>query len=162
MKNSWIGEIVFLLALVVFSVIYYFNDISPFSRNTESKYFFIIVFIGLLFLIGLQILKNVIFILKDSASKEKVEEKSPIISGEVIKGILLSRMFFVVVSLLVLIRIIPFLGFFISSFLFLVVVLWRFSIKKLNAIIISAIYSVSVYFIFEILLSIRFPKGILF
>jgi len=151
-----------LLALVVFSVIYYFNDISPFSRNTESKYFFIIVFIGLLFLIGLQILKNVIFILKDSASKEKVEEKSPIISGEVIKGILLSRMFFVVVSLLVLIRIIPFLGFFISSFLFLVVVLWRFSIKKLNAIIISAIYSVSVYFIFEILLSIRFPKGILF
>ena len=162
MKNPRAGEIYFLISLAVFSLIYYFRDISPLSRNIGSKYYFLIIFIGLIVIIGFQVIKNVILILRERSSKKSEDKGITFLSRDGLIKLVSNRMVFVILSLLILIYFIPILGFFTSSFLFLVAVLLRFNIKKKNAIVISAIYSVSIYFIFEILLSISFPKGILF
>lgn len=87
--------------------------------------------------------------------KKQDEEKNPFI------GIEKKQLFFVIISSGLYVVMISLLGYVTSTFLYVLVVLIGFNIKKSNSILISVGFTGFIYILFKMILNVPLPTGLL-
>lgn len=169
-----LGELCLLLTVVVLTVVYYFTDLAPIGTNTDVKVYVVAIMIGLIVFILFQIFK--LFTTNDSSSENvsgedensEGEASNQVISsfGEfvhMIKENLKNKIFMIAGLTIAYFFMITYAGFFVSTFLFIILALVMLDIRsKWMLITIPLGFCISVYIIFGFLLNVSFQTGWLF
>jgi hypothetical protein len=158
MSNNKLGEIIFLICCMIFIVIYFFVDIAPLSKNILIKSYVLAIMAITTVLILFQIVKLSIF--------DKNDDKKPGVStgikenlGQLIK----SKLVILLLMIFVYIALIPYVGFFSMTFVFILGTLWFLGYRsKLFIILIPTIYSLVTYYIFTKYLEVKFTSGLFY
>ena len=115
------GELIFVGGIILYILIYYFTDITPFHSDTHIKSYVLLIMGVLLLLSVVQIIVSV----KDKESRKSLRfEVSEAVTF--FKGPLL----YLVIWSVVYLALIPVVGFFTISFIYIDGVLWFLKIRK--------------------------------
>lgn len=154
MPKKNIGELAFLSMIVLYILVYYFADIAPISRNTHIKSFVLLIMGVLLALVAAQIIAMV---------KDKEFLKTITFQASDLLVLVKDPLLFIILSTLFYLALIPVVGFFVMSFIYIDAVIWFLNIrKKLILVVVPLAYNAIMFFCFEYLLDLQFPKGFLF
>ena len=148
------GELIFLGIILLYTVIYYLTDISPLQSETESKSYVLLIMLVLIALIVTQF----ITILSSSKFLQLIQ-----INAKDILYIVKTQLFYLIICTVAYLVLIPVVGFFVTTFIYIDVVLWSLRIrKKLILLIVPFVYIAIMFYAFDFLLNVRFPRGLLF
>lgn len=107
------------------------------------------------FVLGLLLLFTIILGVKSFISKKHDDKKN------LFQGILPKQFLFIVITCLIYTAVLNIFGFFISTFIYLIVVMMGLKIKIKNACLVSCSFCAIIYLVFVIFLKVPVPSGIL-
>ena len=147
-------NITFLIFIGVFVTIYYL-DVQNLPQP-EEKNLVTFLFLGISIFIVIEIVKSIV-----KGFKNKSDDKNSFLQD--LMDWVKSRQFILVISIVLYVALIPFIGFFITSILFTVVLNFLLESRKLwELTILPIIILIFIYLLFVVLLNINLPRGILF
>jgi len=148
------GELIFPCIIILYILLYYFTDIAPFHSDTHIKAFVLLIMGALLALLALQIVVLLIDREFVHSLRFRVSELFPLVKDQILALVLCTAVYLLLI---------PVAGFFLMTFIYFVVVLWFLNIrKKLVLLFVPLIYNAVMFYIFDYLLNVRFPRGVLF
>ncbi|QXM07060.1 tripartite tricarboxylate transporter TctB family protein [Crassaminicella indica] len=140
-NNLFLGAVMLGIALI------YYMMIGKLPEEAALYPTFVALVLGFL---------SILFIIKTAISKE-VEKEKKIFDGFEVKQFIF--VFSMATFYIVLIQI---LGYFVSTFLFLIITLCGLKANKLYALCTSVGFSIFVLILFKILLNVPLPRGFIF
>lgn len=147
-------NITFLIFISILILIYYL-DVQTLPQPEEKNLVIFLVY-GIGIFIAVEIIKSV-----SKGVKNKADNKSSFFQD--IKSWIKSRQAILVLSIIIYVALIPYIGFFATSILFVIVLNFLLESRKLwELTILPVILLVFIYILFVVLLNINLPKGILF
>lgn len=133
------------IALFIIEILYFFMIKA--LPEKAAKYPF--------FVLGLMVVLTVILGIKSFLIKNNEENK------KVFDGFLLKQFLFIVVISAIYIFIIDILGFFTSTLIYLITIMFSLKTNKKIAIISSIIFCIIIYCVFVLFLKVPVPRGFL-
>ncbi|MEG0070138.1 MAG: tripartite tricarboxylate transporter TctB family protein [Cetobacterium sp.] len=130
--------------LFIAGIYYYFITQLPAKAGSYPK-----------FVLTLLLFFTVILGIKSFISKKNDDKK------KLFQGILPKQFLFIVITCLIYTAVLNIFGFFISTFIYLIVVMTGLKIKIKNACLVSCGFCVVIYLVFVIFLKVPVPSGIL-
>jgi len=156
--NKRIGNIIFLLVLVAFSLFYYLDAMS--LEHLDEKMVVFTLFWGLTILVVVNIAQLIIEI-KNNVSNHK--ETLEAIKNLTIRQITRNRKVILLISILIYIPLIEIFGFFIPSFFFFIALSLFLGTRKISTLILVPVVIIGLTYLFFVkLLHVYLPMGILF
>lgn len=154
-KMKKIGNIIFLIFVVIISTAYYF-DVSGLPDIEERIYVYFLYW-ALLILILIEIVKNIKEILA-----EKNEDDTNIINYFKGLSILKNKQIILGGSLVIYVVMTQYIGFFISSFMYFIGLTYFLGTRGIKGVIVvPAGLCVVIYILFVSLLGINLPQGLI-
>jgi len=154
MPKKNIGELAFLGVIVLYVLIYFFTDITPLHKNTQIKSYVLFIMAVLLALIAVQL----IIMMKDTDFVRSIR-----FQPSDLMALIKDPLTFLIIATVVYLALIPIVGFFVISFVYIAAVIWFLNIRrKLILFMAPLAYNVIMFFCFDYLLDLRFPRGFLF
>lgn len=132
--------------LLLISGIYYYM-ITKLPEKAAIYPTFVVSILGLL---------SIIFIIKTLISKEKNNEK------KIFDGFQVKQFVFVLFMSFTYVGLMNVLGYFTTTFLFLIISLLGLKANKMHSIYTSIGFSIFIFIIFKILLNVPLPRGVIF
>ena len=144
------ANILFLVSLIFLALLFYFLSLSDLPQLERKLFPIIILVCAILF-----IFIDLIYIFKN--------RNNSVSASQFIKKDTLLKIFYMSIAIIVYLALLDNIGFFITSFLFMVFLFIMLGVKeKPKMILISVATLLSIYFIFILGLGLKFPSGMLF
>lgn len=161
-----IRELALLIGFILLTVTYYFMDVHPLTTNTQVKMYIAFLMAGVLLFSILQILRLLRIshkekqedVLMDEAVVTEEVKPEEISNAEKKKNLILfttiTLLYFVLVNTV---------GFYIVTGAYIGMTMIALGIRgKYFFLSVPVVYCILIYFVFEFLLNVRFPRGWLF
>lgn len=132
-----------IFMLFIAGLYYYFIIQLPAKAGSYPK-----------FVLALLLLFTIVLGIKSFVSKKNDDKKN------LFQGILPKQFLFIVITCLIYTAILNIFGFFVSTFIYLVVVMVGLKIKIKNACLVSCGFCAIIYLVFVIFLKVPVPSGI--
>ncbi len=146
-------NLLFLGLVAAFGILYYF-DVQTLPQ-AEERHLVVLVFWGLMILVGIEVIKSVVRMVKDKGREGSF-------SQDMITWVK-SKQAILVFAFLLYIASIPMVGFFVSSLLFILLLNYLLRSRSVwELFILPVILLAFVYIVFVQLLGVKLPSGFLF
>ncbi|AOM81845.1 tripartite tricarboxylate transporter TctB family protein [Salisediminibacterium beveridgei] len=161
-----IRELALLMVFILLTVTYYFMDVHPLTENTQVKMYIAFLMAGVLLFSIMQILR--LLRISNKEKKEQVEMKDEVVTEEVKpeeisnaekkKNLILfttiTLLYFVLVNTV---------GFYVVTGMYIGMTMFVLGIRgKFSFVSVPVVYCIVIFFVFEFLLNVGFPRGWLF
>jgi len=151
-----IGNIIFLLVITAFAFIYYLDVMS--LPHREEKIVVFTLFWLLIVFVSINIVQ-LFMEYRKSEQDEKIQNKNNK-KAHVLKD---DKRLILLISLVIYVLLVKIIGFFVTSFLFFIVLSWLLGTRKISTLIfVPSVIVMLTYFFFVKLLNVNIPTGILF
>ncbi|MEW6663158.1 MAG: tripartite tricarboxylate transporter TctB family protein [Bacillota bacterium] len=155
-----VGNLLFLSALSVFAAIYR-HDVQRLPRPQERivvEFLFVIIMV----LVALEAIRTLFQLISKHYPKEKTSDP-PVTPEPQWYHWFLGKQFMLMLTSSLFLFLVPLLGFFLVSFLFLVLLNWYLGSRKvLEYVVFPVGFLCFIYGFFVLFLQVKLPKGILF